>query len=179
MKPLMGRNKKREHRALSTCEVLSITPPMSWPAGWADIQHVLRTLAHLALCQAIGTSRECEMWSLPSQDAVQVGKQDDRTQARKRVQWGAWALRGCRSGAHSIRDALSPEEELGGWRRSGSSWRLSVAPGVLSRGRRPVRVKWGCPLSGIWTERWEHPKCQNLIPRMYVGSLCFLIPGVS
>ena len=88
----MGRNRKGEHRALSMCEVLSHHSPMSWPAGWADIQRVLRTLAHLALCQAIGTNWEYEMWSLPSQVAVQVGKQDDRPQARKRVSVGSMGI---------------------------------------------------------------------------------------
>lgn len=120
MKPLMGRNKKGEHRALSTCEVLfhhslcrgqlaGQTSNMYY-APW-HTWHCARQLG------PAGNAR----WVPALPGCSPGGKQDDRTQARKRVQWGAWALRGCRSGAHSIRDALSPEEELGGWRRSGAA----------------------------------------------------------
>lgn len=133
MKPLMSRNKKGEHRSLSTCEVLFHHSP--YVASWPGRQPTCIT--HLGTSGTVpGNWDQPGTWRCgpcPPRLQSKWGNRETGHKQESMFQLGAWALRGCRSGAHCIRHALSPEEKLGGWHRSGSSWHLSVAPGVLSR----------------------------------------------
>ena len=131
---------------------------------------------HIWHCaRQLGPTGNTEMWSLPSQVAVQVGKQGDRTQARKHVSvgsMGAVRMQKWRSLYPTCTQPRGEVRRLASFREQLASFCSTWGP---EQGSWPERVKWGCPLSGIWTERQQHPKYQNLTPRVYVGSLSFLV----